>query len=71
MKVSAHFSAFTREYCDLEIEVPDDADDDVIDEMVRARGEELDGGEYETDYDYWEDNSPTWERIEPKKGKKK
>lgn len=63
MKVQCHFSAFTREYCDMEIEVPDDATDEVIFQMVRATGEELDGDDYQTDYDYWEENPPTWEKL--------
>jgi hypothetical protein len=67
MKIQCHFSALTRQYYDVEIEVPDDADDDVIYEMVRAHGEELDGGEYEDDLEFWEENPPTWERIKPEK----
>jgi hypothetical protein len=62
MKVQCHYSALTRKYCDREIEVPDDATDDVIFEMVRAEGSELDGEDYQTDYDYWEENTPSWEK---------
>lgn len=54
-KIRVKLAAFTRvEWCSLPIDVPADATDAQINELVNRFYDDIEGSEYEDDPDYWE-----------------
>lgn len=69
-RVRVRVSAFTRVEWGTEVDVPESATDDQLDDLARAFYDNVDGGEYADDPDYWERGSCIAEEVEkpwPKK----
>jgi hypothetical protein len=64
MKVTIHLAALTRLYYDEEIEVPDKATDADLDKLVSDKYDEVDGGDYSEDLDWWERGECYWTKEE-------
>jgi len=58
VRIKFHLAALTRVVCDFEkeVEVPDDVTltECRLREMAREEYDEVDGGDFVQDYDYWE-----------------
>ena len=60
MKVTITLAALTRlEYME-EVEVPDDTSDEVLNDLVDKRYNEVDGGAFWDDPEYWERGECYW-----------
>ena len=63
MKVTFHLAALTRQFYDVEKEVPDNTTDLELEEMALEIKDAADGSEYVTDNEYWEEQVPRWEKV--------
>lgn len=62
MKVTIHLAALVRlEYAET-VEVPDNITDDELDALVDQKYDDVDGGEYWDDPEYWERATCYWEK---------
>jgi hypothetical protein len=62
MKVTITLAALTRLEYSEEVEVSDSISDNELDELVQKRYDEVDGGKYLDDPDYWERGECYWDK---------
>jgi hypothetical protein len=63
--IGVTYGVLTRVEHYAELEVPVDADDQQIRDIANAHYDQLDGGEFYEDADYWERGETNWEEVTP------